>query len=181
MSIETVNTRLAIEGLEEISESTYEDIIQKKILELESIIGVDLNPRNRKQYTHKFKGEIYQLNFYPVQKISSIKINNTPLEDYFLNEESGIIYLDHTIYGKVLVNYTTCISQDEFEHYFKGLLTDMVIYQILSDESDVDGVVSSLREGDVSVGYDVSNSLGNRIWTRISELKDKYSTRIQVI
>ena len=181
MTINKVNARLTNEGVSEISEEEYEELIQHKISELESIIGVDLTPRFRKQYTHNFNGEVYQLNFYPVKSISSLKINDTVYVDYFLNEDSGLIYLDTVVSGKVLVEYVSCIPLYEFEHYFAPLLDDMVIYEITNVGNIWDGVASSIREGDVSIGYDVSNSLGNRIWSRIAELKDKYSSKVRMI
>ena len=181
MTLDEVNSRLKNDGFDELSEGEYEELIQHKIRELESIIGVDLNPRNRKQYTHKFKGEIYQLNFYPVQSITSMTINDRVYVDYFLNEDSGLIYLDNAVSGKILVEYISCIPLYEFEHYFAPLLDDMVIYEITNVGNIWDGVASSIREGDVSIGYDVSNSLGNRIWSRIAELKDKYSSKVRMI
>ena len=73
-----------------------------------------------------------------------------------------------------------------FPHFFyllDLLFVDMVTYDLSNNNGVGNGVVSSIREGDVSVNYDTNSSLGNRIYSRIEDLKQRYTktARIRLI
>lgn len=153
-------------------------LLKYKIGELAGLIGVDLLPVDREYFIHKFKSNKIFLNFYPVYSIDEITIGKKDLDDeyYNLNKMIGVIYLDKIYTGSVNVNYTTRLSDKELVYTIKPLLMDMVMYAILNKGKGInEGVMSSIHEGDVSVSYDTGSSLGNRIYTRINDLKLKYS------
>lgn len=58
------------------------------------------------------------------------------------------------------------------------LVTDMIIYSITNNS---DGDISSIKEGDVSINYDNSTTLGNRINARITDLINRYSARLRML
>ena len=97
-------------------------------------------------------------------------------EDYVLNKTIGVIYLNKLCKGLLSVNYITKISDADFNKIVKPLLVDMVIYDLLNRGKRInEGVMSSIKEMDVTVSYDTSSSLGNRIYMRIDDLKSRYS------
>ena len=52
----------------------------------------------------------------------------------------------------------------------------MVAYAFTYNQWGMGGPVSSIKEGDVSVNYDTSNSKGNMIMNRIEDIKKRYCT-----
>ena len=54
----------------------------------------------------------------------------------------------------------------------------MIIYSITNNS---DGDISSIKEGDVSINYDNSTTLGNRINARITDLINRYSARLRML
>lgn len=153
-------------------------ILKYKVDELAGLLGVDLLPVEREYVIPRFKSNKIFLNFYPVSSVSEITIDSKIIgEDSFVvNKNIGVIYLDKIMNGMLGVDYTTKISDKEFETAIKPLLLDMVVYDLINKGNKInEGVMSSIHEGDVSISYDTGSSLGNRIYNRINDLKLKYS------
>ena len=95
----------------------------------------------------------------------------------------GIIYLNSLIQGHVTVQYSTGLDDRDFSFLIIPLIKDMVAYTLTYEDGlkydngiSGEGRISSLKEGDVSIGfsYDSNLTLGARIYNRIDELKSKY-------
>lgn len=190
-----VRTLLKFEGIDvDFTDEELEILIEAKLDELEGLVGADIRPHDRQKTIGRFKGKSVQLSFYPVINIADVIVNGYHLNhcDYWVNYDLGVIYFHHRIRGHVTVYYTTGIPERDFAYLITPLIKDMVAFTITySDGLKFDkgisgeGMISSLKEGDVSIGfaYDSSLSLGGRINNRIEELKKKYNfnTRIRWI
>ena len=195
VSAEKVRTLLKFDGVTvDFTDDELQVLIDSKIDELEGLIGADIRPHDRQKTIGKFKGKVLELNFYPVIRVVDVIVNGFSLPDYayYVNEELGIIYFHHRIRGHVVVYYTTGIPDRDFTYSIAPLIKDMVAYTLEYGKGlyfnrgvGGDGRISSLKEGDVTVGfsYDSNLSLGGRINNRIDDLKNKYnySTRIRWI
>lgn len=187
-----VRTLLKFEGITvDFTDEELEVLIDSKIDELEGLIGADIRPHDRQKSLGRFKGKLIELNFYPILQIADVFVNGHCLMDcdYHVNYDLGIIYFHHFIRGHVTVNYTTGLSNRDFTYIVVPLIKDMVSYTLTYNEGlkwdkgiTGEGRISSLKEGDVSIGfgYDSSLSLGARINNRIDELKNKYSYSAKV-
>ena len=80
----------------------------------------------------------------------------------------------------LVIEYCYGLSDEEIQNKINPLISDMVLYGFTSLDNNA-GDISSIHEADQSVSYDTSNSLGNRIYSRIDALKSayNYSARIR--
>lgn len=192
ISAEKVRTLLKFEGVTvDFTDEELQVLVDSKIDELEGLIGADIRPHDRQKTIGKFKGKSIQLNFYPVINVADVVINGFHLKkyEYGVNYDLGIIYFNHLVRGHVTVYYTTGMSDRDFSFVVAPLIKDMVSYALNYNEGlkfnkgiSGEGTIASLKEGDVSIGfsYDTSLSLGNRIYTRIEDLKNKYNYNTRV-
>lgn len=174
-----LQTSLKLQGITIEDSDELEKLIDLKTNELISITGIPIKPVSRKQINPHFKGKLLELDYYPVLKIHSFKINGEYLkkgEDYIIDENPGIIYLNKPHKGLLVVEYIQQLPTEEILFKINPLISDMILYTYKNIDSQVEGVISSIHEADQSVSYDTSNSLGNRIYNRIESLKKSYKT-----
>lgn len=174
-----LQTSLKLQGTIIDDSNELEQLIELKTNELISITGIPINPRSRKQINPNFKGKLLELDYYPVLEIHSFKIDGKCLkkgEDYIIDENPGIIYLNKPHKGLLVVEYIQQIPTEDILSKINPLISDMVLYTYKNMDASVEGVISSIHEADQSVSYDTSNSLGNRIYNRIESLKKSYKT-----
>ena len=182
--VEDFKSLMDLEGisLDDYSDDDLELLLQTKLDELTAYTGLEINPTTHKEIKRDFSDDMYEVDFYPVSEISSFTIGSKTLtsDDYTLDEEKGILYFHSIMRGMLVLEYNSCLPETIFSSKVKPLLFDMGKY-MLTTQSTSDGVVSSVKEGDVSVNYDTSSSLGNLILSRMNNLKSMYSVRIKVI
>lgn len=126
----------------------------------------------------------YLFQYYPVSSVTSIVITNEnehynlTEEDYDLDKEDGIIKF-HKFYdtGKIIVKYKSCLSKFILLQ-IESLIFDMFVY---NSTPATERGVSSIHEGDVSISFDMSTNLGASINTRIENLKNIVSARVQML
>lgn len=181
-----VRTLLKFEGITtEFTDEELQILIESKLDELEGLIGANIRPRDRTKTINNFKGKVLELNFYPITQIVDIIVDCHHLNkcDYHVNKDLGIIYFNCPIQGHVTVQYSTGLDDRDFSFLIIPLIKDMVAYTLTYEDGlkydngiSGEGRISSLKEGDVSIGfsYDSSLTLGARIYNRIDELKSKY-------
>ena len=160
-----------------------QSLIDLKVSEVTALAGVPVNPVSRKQIKKGFKGELFESDWYPIIDVNSFKIDGVELtknDDYVLDEFGGIFYLNKNHTGMLVIEYTQGLSDEDIQNKINPLISDMVLYGFTSLDNNA-GDISSIHEADQSVSYDTSNSLGNRIYSRIDALKSayNYSARIQ--
>ena len=120
ISTEELTTFLKLRDIDyDLSDDNLEYLINYKISELSGLLGVDLEPVEREYLIPKFKGDKIFLNFYPVYFIEEISINSNELEDFVLNKDIGVIYLDKKYIGFLEVNYTTRLPDKEIKSEIK--------------------------------------------------------------
>lgn len=181
LSVDELRVLLKFEGIDlsKYSDKELNLLVTSKARELSGLIGLDIEASHRTQIISDFKGKKLRLNFYPVQDLIQLKYNGCPLKHckYTLNEDLGIITFDDYLNGKISVKYLSGFSEDLINSLINPLIVDMVAYTLGNDKSLglIDGV-SSIKEGDVSVNYDTSNSRGNRINSRIEDIKSRFNS-----
>ncbi|KZX11367.1 hypothetical protein MBORA_16120 [Methanobrevibacter oralis] len=144
----------------------------KKLLELE--LGIPLNPKTVKQYEPDFNDDTLILDYFPINSITQLTIDNKNITDYKLMEEVGLIYFNKNRAGKLYVEYTYSLKEEEYD----SLLNLMVEYE---KDTSLTKQVSSITEGKRSLTYDTSLSKGALIQSLITDLKNKYSCIVRMI
>ena len=157
-------------------------LLKNKISELSSYTNLEIRPASHKDIVKSFNGSVYEVDFYPLHEVISLKVGSTILtnEDIVIDNERGILYFDTPLSGMLVIEYTSCVSSAVFIEKVKPLLFDMVKYG-LATKSSITGNVSSVKEGDVQVNYDTSSSLGGLIESRMNNLKSEYSCKIRML
>lgn len=164
----------------DLTNSQLETMIKYKITELSGLIGIDIYPTEYTEIRHDFKDNQIILSNYPIYEIIGIYIDNKDVDycKYTVDETLGIIYFQEVIYGELFVEYTSCLPQSQIQSVFLPLLVDVIEYGL--PENKARQGVSSVKEGDVSVNYNTTDTLGAKIESRINQLKT-YNTRIKVL
>ena len=183
IDVETLKTQLALEGVTcELSDEDLQLLLTNVVNELTGTTNVPINPTNHKDIIRRFTGDMLELDYYPVRQITSLKIGSLELtsDDYVLDENLGILYFNSNLSGLLVIEYCCQVSDDVTTNVVNPLVFDIIKYRLTSNFSK-DGVMSSMKEGDVSVNFDTSSSLGNLILGRIQDLKNVYSIRIKVL
>ena len=184
---EDLKTFLELQG---VASSELEDLtrlqsfIDLKKNEIISLTGLPVDPISRKQIIKRFRGDVFETDWYPICKVDSFKIDNVELtaEDYVLDESNGIFYFtDSKIRtGLLVIEYHQKLSDDVIGAKVNPLISDMVLYHITNPNRNM-GEATSIHEMDTSVSYDTKNNLGSRIYARIDDLKkiNCYSAKIK--
>ena len=166
----------------DLSDQDLELLLNNTILELTGRIGVPIEPEHHKEMVRDFKNDMFELTWYPVKAVSSVKVGSKTLgsDDYVLDEELGILYFNTTLRGFLVVEYCSCLPDKVIDKKINSLVLDIIRYRLTNGFS-LEGSVSSIKEMDTQVNYDTSSSLGNLIESRINNLKSSYSVRIKVL
>lgn len=183
INISDLKQQLLLENIShEFTDDKLELLLDNTITELIGYTGLPILPVSHKTIVRKFHSNILELDHYPINEIQSLKIGSTKLsdDDYVLDDTLGILYFNSVLKGLLSCQYTCQLSDDVIDNLINPLVFDMVKYRLTSNFSTT-GVMSSIKEGDVSVNYDTSSSLGNLILSRINNLKATYSIRIKVL
>ena len=178
---EELKNTLKLQGVSDSDledESVLKSLIDLKVAEITALTGLPVNPVNRKQIKKDFHGDLFESDWYPIQEVTSFKIDGVELTedvDYVLDETAGIFYLNSFHNGMLVIEYIHALSDEDIKTKLNPLISDMVLYGFTSLNQNA-GEISSIHEADQSVSYDTSNSLGNRIYTRIEGLKASYNS-----
>ena len=173
-----IKTLLKFEGinLEDFTDEELDILMDSKVNEIESLTGLAIKPKHRRQVESHFQGDMIRLEFYPVMDFNRLLINDTCIcpKHYNINMDLGIIYLDEIYKGSVIVEYISGQKDEFIDNIITPLVKDMVAYAVTYNKFNMGGPVSSIKEGDVSVNYDTNNGYGSRITNQIADMKSKY-------
>lgn len=183
---EELKTFLELQGIasSELEDLTVlQSLIDLKKEEIIALTGLPVDPVTRKQIIKRFRGDVFETDWYPICKVDSFKIDNVELtvdEDYILDETAGIFYLTRIRQGLLVIEYHQKISDDVITGKVNPLISDMVFYHLSNDNKDM-GEITSIHEMDTTVNYDTKNNLGSRIYSRIDALKqiNCYSPKVR--
>lgn len=170
---------LKLQGIPESDledETVLQSLIDLKINEITSLTNIPVNPVPQKQIIRKFDGNLFESDWYPILKVNSFKIDGVELteDDYVLDESTGIFYLNNYHNGLLVIEYCRGLSDETIASRINPLIADMILYSLTSLDSNK-GEISSIHESEQSISYDTGNSLGNRIYARIDDLKSTYN------
>jgi len=200
VDINKLKILLKFDGIDcsNFSDEEFEVIVNSKLHELEGFIGADIIPHNRRFISHDFKGGVLELGFYPIISVHRILVDDEclPKTEYNVNNDLGIVYFKDRIIGsyrKVKVEYTSGISDRDFNSLIVPLVKDMVGYTVSFGIANGNlggyGFLSnSLHEGDVSVTFangskgssNVDYGYNSGINSTIDELRKRYSVSARV-
>lgn len=195
VDLDKLKILLKFDGVEfDSTDEELEILVKSKLVELESLIGVKINPSDKTKVMRKFKGKLLELNYYPIVNVADVFVNDYYLHssEYNVNYDLGIIYFRKYTVGSIRVNYTVGFDDVDFEYLILPLLKDMVGYTIRYGKVNmlyggINGIASSLKEGDVSVNFSSNNLNGAGVYgydgginNRIDELKKKYGSSARV-
>lgn len=184
IDVNSLKQQLNLEGITyDYSDEDLQLLLTNTINELIGYTNLPITPRNLKQIVKDFNSDRVELDYYPVTRITTLKIGSNTVEedDYVLDEGLGVLYFDTVLRGLLVVEYVHGLGDDTIDNIVNPLIFDMLKYRLTTNFT-TEGVMSSVKEGDVSVNYDTSTSLGNLIYSRINDLKSRYySVRIKVI
>lgn len=158
--------------------TTYTDQeLDAFLLEAKLLIGEDwVFPHQYKDYVHKWDGDTYVLDYYPVLtgETVTVKVNDVTREDIIDKVTSeGIVYFKHSINGSLEITYTVGLPDEDVVEYLLPI-TVAVVEDILGRN------VASVTEGDVSVSYS-STSTKSQTESLIGALREKYCARLCVL
>lgn len=183
ITVSSLKEQLDLEGINhDFTDSKLQLLLDNIVRELIGYTGAPINPVSHRKIVPDFRGNMIELDFYPVSSISSLRIGskNLSANDYVLDDSLGILYFNSEMSGLLSCSYVVQVSVDTIENIINPLVFDMIKYRLTNNFSTT-GVMSSVKEGDVQVNYDTSTSLGNLIQSRINNLKSTYSIRIKVL
>ena len=184
ITVEDLKTQLTLEGVsyDDFDDSQLELLLNNIKNEIAGYTNAPITPTDHKMIIRGFDDDMVELDYYPVTCISNCKVGSTTLQekDYFLDETLGILYFNAALTGLLIVEYTCCVSDKVLTEVVNPLMFDMIKYRLGTGFSP-NGVLSSVKEGDVSVNYDTGSSLGALILGRINDLKHTYSIRVKVL
>ena len=183
ITVEELKTQLEVQNVTfDLSDEELGLLLTNVTNELIGNTNVPITPVSHKSIIRDFKGDLLELDYYPIQSITSLKIGSKTLtnDDYILDDALGIVYFHSHLSGLLVLEYCCQISDDVISNIVNPLLFDIIRYRLTSNFTTT-GVVSSVKEGDVSVNYDTNSSLGSLIQGRINDLKSRYSIRIKVL
>lgn len=184
IDVETLKQNLTLENIEyeDYSDEDLELLLTNKTNELIGYTNLPINATNHKTIIRRYNGSMVELDYYPVDSITSLKIGDKEFtdDDYVLDQELGILYFELPVSGMLVCDYVSQLSDEFITNKVNPLLIDMIAYT-LKDKFSGNGAITSMKEGDVSVNYDKDSSLGNLILSRINNLKSYYSIRIRML
>lgn len=194
INIDELKTLLKFDGIDlsDISDEELTVLVNAKIQELESYIGVDIYPVDRTQITHNWNGSVYELDHYPILQVAHLYLNDKTVcrSDYNVDYNLGVIYFHKKHvkpplhyyprrFGKgynrtrgdvIKVEYTTGLDERILTSMVVPLIKDMLGYTFSLAKANqklggLAGFVNSVKEGDLSMNFGSvgANSGGNGV------------------
>jgi hypothetical protein len=119
------------------------------------------------------------INHYPVIEVSSITLDEKDYTNnvYRIEKDTGIIYFKENIMGDLILKYHAGWSDKDIETIIIPLILDLLVYGI---RYGVDGIVSSISEGDVSVSFSITEKSLN-INSRLNDLNKRFCPKARMI
>lgn len=179
--IEKIRTFLRLNNIniDDYSDEELTTFIEMQINKIEADTGRELTETFHRDIELHFKkgSKEYILRHFPVVSIQKLSVDNDIMTNFICDYETGIIKFNEPILEcEVLeVEYISKESDTWIDTNIPNLLNDMLLYA-LSDTKLRD--VSSIKEGDISINYDTSNSLHALIIKKIEKLRFKPLTRM---
>lgn len=175
ITVQDVRDALAIYGVQtDLTDAQIGQLIEFKTNELSERIGVPIGAVTKEYDVFDFQGNRIFLQFYPVQSLTSFKIDNVDITDYKLKKDNGYIKLSTDKKGDLVIVYQYGL---DITAPIKHLIVDMIV---LALKYGLDGKTTSVREGDIQVSYG-TYSFSEYVQNRIDNLRNKYAGRLRLL
>lgn len=182
LTVDEVRDRLRLDDIDDssLSDEDLNLLIIGKIDELQGLLGFDIVETSHKQYIRNYHDNLLILDYLNVLEVYQVLVNNKELceSEYTLDENLGILYFNNTQNGFLIIKYLCGLNETQLNTLIKPLLLDMITYKL---DDNPERNATSIKEGDISIGYDTTQLLGQRINTRIQELRNSYTTKVRLI
>lgn len=165
-------------------DSTTSDELEdlKKLIKnkISAYINVPLDPTSFTQIDRHFSGDSLIVDNFPIKSIDKLTIGGSELtsEDYIIDYEASLIYFKKEYSGFLILEYTCCLSESQFDLYIEPLIKDMVDYEL---DTGWTKNASSIKEGDVQINLDTSIGKGALIQKNLDDLKNQFNTYMRMI
>ncbi|MDO5849306.1 MAG: hypothetical protein Q4P18_07210 [Methanobrevibacter sp.] len=158
-----------------IEDDAFENLLKTIKADIVKTIGIPLQPTEKIQFEKTFSGLTLVADYYPIYEVNSLTINGNEISenDFTINSQEGIIYLDIPHNGFLKLEYTYCITDEQYSNLILPLILDMLEYSL---DSAWDKNAASISEGDVSISLDTSLGKGSLIQKQLENLKEEFST-----
>lgn len=180
-ALDDIKAYLKLKGVptEDLSDKDLEGLINLQLNKIEAETGRELHETKHEDYELHFKGCEYNLKFYPVVSIETVTIDNKLIlpSEYLLDPNNGIIKFKKRITECELLEVTYSSKESDYfiQTQVMSLMKDMLFFELSKDPAMS---AASISEGDVSINYDVSNSLNVLILKKLDKLRVKPLTRM---
>lgn len=181
LTLSELKEKLDLQNVDyDLNDAKLDLLLRETITQLMGYTNLPILPQSHKQIDPHFKGKTLDLDYYPIKDIRSIDIGSKTLEsdDYILDDDNGILYLNSIMSGTLVVDYIVQIPETMF-YSVNNLLFDLIKLNLKNNFEDT--AFSSVKEGDVSINYDTNNSLPSLIQQRIAELKNMNLCKIRML
>ena len=162
---------------------------------LESEIGIPLTPKTIKQVELDFNNDVILTDYFPIHQITQLKIDDENITGYTLIEDEGTIYLNKNYTGKLYLEYTYGLKEEEYlpiirlmdaayllkEQGYECCGCTMKLYEADELDNSMMKNASSLKESNVTVSYDTGLSRGAIIQSMINNLRNRYNCTVRMI
>jgi len=176
IDIEFVKSFLTSKGIsvESYSDEDLLNLIELQLMTIQSETGLNLSPvpYTDIELNFNFDSLDYNIKHYPVEEVSKVEVDNIEIcpTDYILDNENGRLrFLKKLDEGEALiVKYTSKESDSFINSKVLPLAYDMLFYTLDTSPSKN---ASSIKENNVSINFDTSNSFVAIINQRLNDLK----------
>lgn len=175
IDIEFVKSFLTSKGISvESSDEDLLNLIELQLMTIQSETGLNLSPvpYTDIELNFNFDSLDYNIKHYPVEEVSKVEVDNIEIcpTDYILDNENGRLrFLKKLDEGEALiVKYTSKESDSFINSKVLPLAYDMLFYTLDTSPSKN---ASSIKENNVSINFDTSNSFVAIINQRLNDLK----------
>lgn len=176
IDIEFVKSFLTSKGIsvESYTDEELINLLKLQLMTIQSETGLNLSPvpYTDIELNFNFNSLDYNIKHYPVEEVFSVEVDNVLVcpEDYILDNENGRLrFLKKLDEGEALiVKYTSKESDSFINSKVLPLAYDMLFYTLDTSPSKN---ASSIKENNVSINFDTSNSFVAIINQRLNDLK----------
>ncbi len=164
----------------DLSSDDFNKLLELIKSQITQKIGVPLEPTSFTQVEKYFQGDVLIVDNFPIEEIHHFKIGsqNIRTNDYNIDYDTGIIYLNSIYTGFLRLEYTACISTNDYSMYILPLIYDMMEYHL---DNGWNKNASSIKEGEITINYDTSLGNGAKIQNTLTDLEERYSSFCRMI
>lgn len=174
VNLEEIRMMLTVKGID-LTEDELKNLVNYYTKRIVSYTGIDLDVQTY-HYTivnkHRIKNIVLPLlNIFDVDQIH---IDYELYDDskYFVDNKNGVIHFKEMLpyCEHIHIKYLTKADETLINNILTPLIADMIIDGQTNSESNIDGEVTSIHEGNTSISFKNSTSIKDSIQNRLDKL-----------